>query len=76
MMLAWSNVIYGVGSGILLLALMFLGYFIIDRTILRHFTVSREIKHNNAAVALVVAGTFLALGIALGLVLSIGLIGG
>ena len=65
------NFLYSVGGGILTIAFMFLGYKVIDRV--TPFDTSKQLKAGNRAVGTVVAGMFIGIGVAVGLVIGMGL---
>jgi uncharacterized membrane protein YjfL (UPF0719 family) len=65
------NFIYATIGGLLTIALMFLGFKIIDK--LTKFDTSAELARGNAAVGAMVQGMFIGVGVAVGLVIGLGL---
>ena len=69
--IAVFNFAYAVAGALVTLAFMVLGYRIFDR--LTPFDISRELAEKNVAVGIVVGSIFIGLGIAVGLVIGMGL---
>lgn len=67
----FMNFIYATVGGLLTIALMFLGFKIIDK--LTKFDTSAELARGNAAVGAMVQGMFIGVGVAVGLVIGLGL---
>ncbi len=71
----WSitllNLIYAVFGGILTIAFMVIGYRIFDK--MTPFDTSKQLEEKNVAVGIVVGSIFIGLGIAVGLVIGMGL---
>ena len=65
------NFIYAVLGGAITIFFMFAGYKIIDR--LTHFNTSDELTKGNQAVGAMVQGMFIGIGVAVGLVIGLGL---
>ena len=65
------NFVYAVIGGIITLCFMWAGYKLFDR--FTHFDTSEELAKDNRAVGLVVLGIFSGVGIAIGLVIGMGL---
>ena len=65
------NFVYAVAGTLVTLALMALGYRIFDR--LTPFDTSRQLAEKNVAVGIVVGSIFIGLGLAIGLVIGMGL---
>ena len=65
------NLLYSVVGGVLAIAFMFVGYKTIDR--LTTFNTSEQLAAGNTAVGVVVAGMFVGIGVAVGLVIGLGL---
>lgn len=65
------NFVYAVVGGLLTIALMFLGFKIIDR--LTRLDTSAELARGNVAVGAMVQGMFIGVGVAVGLVIGLGL---
>lgn len=65
------NFAYAVGGALVTLVFMALGYRIFDR--LTPFDTSRQLAEKNTAVGIVVGSIFIGLGIAIGLVIGMGL---
>ncbi|MCK4389598.1 MAG: DUF350 domain-containing protein [Desulfobacterales bacterium] len=62
---------YAIAGAILTLVFMMVGYKIFDR--MTPFNTSRELGEKNVAVGIVVGSIFIGLGIAVGLVIGMGL---
>jgi uncharacterized membrane protein YjfL (UPF0719 family) len=65
------NFVYAVVGAILTLLFMVLGYKIFDK--MTPFDTSKQLAENNVAVGIVVGSIFVGLGIAVGLVIGMGL---
>jgi len=65
------NFAYAVIGGIITLLFMFAGYKLFDRQ--THFDTSKALAEGNRAVGLVVMGIFIGVGVAVGLVIGMGL---
>jgi len=65
------NFIYAVLGGAITIFFMFIGYKIIDR--LTRFNTSDELAKSNQAVGAMVQGMFIGIGVAVGLVIGLGL---
>ena len=65
------NFFYAVLGGFLTLAFMWLGCKMFNRTV--SFSIPQELKQGNTAVGMMVMGMFIGIGIALGLVIGMGL---
>lgn len=66
-----ANFVYSILGGALTLLFMYIGYKLFDK--LTHFDTSEELAKDNRAVGLVVLGIFISVGIAIGLVIGLGL---
>jgi len=66
-----SNFFYAVLGAALTIAFMLIGYKIFDR--LTPFDTSKQLAENNVAVGIVVGSIFVGLGVAVGLVIGMGL---
>ncbi len=66
-----ANFVYAVFGVILTLIFMLLGFKLFDR--LTPFDTSKQLSDNNIAVGIVVGSIFIGLGIAVGLVIGMGL---
>ena len=66
-----ANFLYAVFGVILTLIFMLLGYKLFDRV--TPFDTSKQLSDNNIAVGIVVGSVFIGLGIAVGLVVGMGL---
>ncbi len=66
-----ANFVYAVFGVILTLIFMLLGFKLFDRV--TPFDTSKQLSENNTAVGLVVGSIFIGLGIAIGLVIGMGL---
>lgn len=65
------NFIYAIIGGAITIFFMFVGYKIIDR--LTRFNTSDELAKANQAVGYMVQGMFIGIGVAVGLVIGLGL---
>ena len=65
------NFVYAIVGAILTLAFMMIGYKIFDK--MTPFNTSKELAEKNIAVGIVVGSIFIGLGIAVGLVIGMGL---
>lgn len=65
------NVLYTVVGGCLTLAFMAVGYKVMDR--ITPFSTCEELKKGNRAVGNVVQGMLIGIGVAIGLVIGLGL---
>ncbi|MEA2040665.1 MAG: DUF350 domain-containing protein [Thermodesulfobacteriota bacterium] len=65
------NFFYAVLGAVLTIAFMLIGYKIFDR--LTPFNTSKQLAENNVAVGIVVGSIFVGLGVAVGLVIGMGL---
>ena len=65
------NIAYSVIGGIITLLFMYAGYKLFDK--LTRFDTSKELEKGNLAVGVVVLGIFGGVGIAIGLVVGLGL---
>ena len=66
-----ANFVYAVFGVILTLIFMLLGFKLFDRV--TPFDTSKQLSENNTAVGIVVGSIFIGLGIAVGLVMGMGL---
>jgi len=66
-----ANFVYAVFGVILTLIFMLLGFKLFDRV--TPFDTSKQLSDNNTAVGIVVGSIFIGLGIAVGLVIGMGL---
>lgn len=66
-----ANFVYAVFGVILTLIFMLLGFKLFDRV--TPFDTSKQLSENNTAVGIVVGSIFIGLGIAIGLVIGMGL---
>lgn len=66
-----ANFVYAVFGVILALIFMLLGFKLFDRV--TPFDTSKQLSENNIAVGIVVGSIFIGLGIAVGLVIGMGL---
>ena len=69
--IALLNLGYAVAGAVLTLVFMILGYKIFDK--MTPFDTSKELAEKNIAVGMVVGSVFIGLGIAVGLVIGMGL---
>ena len=65
------NFFYAVLGGLITLGFMWLGCKLFNHTV--KFSIGKELKNGNIAVGLMVMGMFIGIGIALGLVVGLGL---
>jgi len=65
------NFVYAIIGGFVTVFFMWFGFKLFDR--ITHFDTSKEIAKDNRAVGLVVMGMFIGVGIAIGLVIGMGL---
>jgi uncharacterized membrane protein YjfL (UPF0719 family) len=65
------NFVYAVAGAAVTLVFMVIGYILFDR--LTPFDTSRQLAEKNTAVGIVVGSIFIGLGIAIGLVIGMGL---
>ena len=65
------NFVYATAGALLTLFFMIIGYKIFDR--MTPFNTSRQLEEKNVAVGIVVGSIFIGLGIAVGLVIGMGL---
>ena len=65
------NFVYAIAGAVVTLVFMVVGYRLFDR--LTPFDMSRELAEKNTAVGIVVGSIFIGLGIAIGLVIGMGL---
>lgn len=65
------NFVYAIMGGGLTLAFMWLGCKLFNRTV--SFKIGEELSKGNVAVGLMVMGIFIGIGVALGLVIGLGL---
>lgn len=65
------NFIYAIFGAILTIAFMVIGYRIFDK--ITPFNTSKQLEEKNVAVGIVVGSIFIGLGIAVGLVIGMGL---
>jgi len=68
---ALGNFIYAVLGGVMTIVFMVIGYKVMD--LMTPFSTAEELKKGNRAVGSVVQGTLMAVGIAVGLVIGLGL---
>jgi uncharacterized membrane protein YjfL (UPF0719 family) len=69
--IAFLNLIYAVFGAFLTLGFMVIGFKIFDR--ITPFDTSKQLAEKNVAVGIVVGAVFIGLGIAVGLVIGMGL---
>ena len=69
--IAFLNLIYAVCGAFLTLGFMVIGFKIFDR--ITPFDTSKQLAEKNVAVGIVVGAVFIGLGIAVGLVIGMGL---
>jgi uncharacterized membrane protein YjfL (UPF0719 family) len=67
----FMNIFYAVLGAVITLAFMSLGYVLFDRV--TPFNTGHQLEENNIAVGIVVGSIFVGLGIAVGLVIGMGL---
>ena len=65
------NFIYAVIGALLTIGFMLIGYWLFDK--ITHFNTSEQLAQSNVAVGIVVGSIFIGLGIAIGLVIGMGL---
>jgi len=65
------NFIYAVIGALLTIGFMLTGYRLFDK--ITHFNTSEQLAQSNVAVGIVVGSIFIGLGIAIGLVIGMGL---
>lgn len=65
------NFVYSIMGGILTLLFMYIGYKWFDK--FTDFNTSNELAKDNRAVGMVVMGMFIGVGVAVGLVIGLGL---
>ncbi|UCF55744.1 MAG: DUF350 domain-containing protein [Deltaproteobacteria bacterium] len=65
------NFLYAIFGAILTIAFMVIGYRIFDK--ITPFNTSKQLEEKNVAVGIVVGSIFIGLGIAVGLVIGMGL---
>ncbi|MFC1564974.1 DUF350 domain-containing protein [candidate division KSB1 bacterium] len=65
------NFVYAALGGVMTLIFMYAGYKLFDKA--THFDTAKELAKGNNAVGLVVLGIFLGVGVAIGLVIGMGL---
>lgn len=65
------NFLYAIFGAILTIAFMVIGYRIFDK--ITPFNTSKQLEEKNVAVGIVVGAIFIGLGIAVGLVIGMGL---
>jgi uncharacterized membrane protein YjfL (UPF0719 family) len=66
-----TNFIYAIVGGFITIGFMMLGYRLTDK--LTNFDTSAELAKGNAAVGQMVQGMFIGIGVAVGLVIGLGL---
>jgi uncharacterized membrane protein YjfL (UPF0719 family) len=66
-----SNIVYAVSGAILTIMFMMLGYKILDW--ITPFDTSKQLSDRNIAIGIVVGSMFVGLGVAVGLVIGLGL---
>jgi uncharacterized membrane protein YjfL (UPF0719 family) len=66
-----TNFIYAIIGGFITIGFMMLGYYLSDR--LTRFDTSAELANGNRAVGQMVQGMFIGIGVAVGLVIGLGL---
>jgi len=69
--ITFINFLYAIVGGIITLIFMALGYKLFDK--MTPFDTAEELKDKNIAVGIVVGSIFIGLGIAVGLVIGMGL---
>jgi uncharacterized membrane protein YjfL (UPF0719 family) len=65
------NFIYAIIGALLTISFMLIGYRLFDK--ITHFNTSEQLAQSNVAVGIVVGSIFIGLGIAIGLVIGMGL---
>ena len=65
------NFIYAIIGALLTIGFMLIGYRLFDK--ITHFNTSEQLEQSNVAVGIVVGSIFIGLGIAIGLVIGMGL---
>ena len=65
------NFLYAVIGALLTIGFMLIGYRLFDK--ITHFNTSEQLAQSNVAVGIVVGSIFIGLGIAIGLVIGMGL---
>lgn len=65
------NFVYAVIGALLTIGFMLIGYRLFDK--ITHFNTSEQLSQGNVAVGIVVGSIFIGLGIAIGLVIGMGL---
>lgn len=65
------NFIYAIFGAVFTIAFMMIGYKVFDK--ITPFNTSKELEERNVAVGIVVGSIFIGLGIAVGLVIGMGL---
>jgi uncharacterized membrane protein YjfL (UPF0719 family) len=65
------NFIYAIIGAFLTISFMLIGYRLFDK--ITHFNTSEQLAQSNVAVGIVVGSIFIGLGIAIGLVIGMGL---
>ena len=65
------NFTYAVIGALLTIGFMLIGYWLFDK--ITHFNTSEQLAQSNVAVGIVVGSIFIGLGIAIGLVIGMGL---
>jgi uncharacterized membrane protein YjfL (UPF0719 family) len=65
------NFIYAVIGALLTIGFMLIGYWVFDK--ITHFNTSEQLAQGNVAVGIVIGSIFIGLGIAIGLVIGMGL---
>ena len=65
------NFIYAIIGALLTIGFMLIGYRLFDKV--THFNTSEQLAQSNVAVGIVVGSIFIGLGIAIGLVIGMGL---
>ncbi len=65
------NFIYAIIGALLTISFMLIGYRLFDK--ITHFNTSEQLAQSNVAVGIVVGSIFIGLGVAIGLVIGMGL---
>lgn len=65
------NFLYAIIGGVLTLGFMWTGCKLFNHTV--SFSIGKELKNGNTAVGMMVMGMFIGIGIAMGLVIGLGL---